>query len=105
MFGKPEWFRESKVKWALVPRGKQGWAYYGTWAAVVFVPMILMRVGNLWPESFIWMAVAALAFAADFWRLAKDKSHQEELANLHYIDDPGVVVHTKNYDLEIDRSK
>jgi hypothetical protein len=104
MFGKTEWFEPIKKNRLIKPTSWRGWAYFGTWAAVFFIPMrILFAIGNV-PEAIVWILFAGGMFAWDYLKIEKRIREQTEYENLFFIDDetPTETVSTSNYNLKIE---
>jgi len=113
MFGKPEWFRDKKVGWGLVPVSWQGWAYATGWGAAIAGPfaMLLARsdgtsMSYRLASAGVWLAVATAGFLWDVRQIKRARqlpvvAKKEPV--LYIGDDDAKGVSTKNLDLQLRR--
>ena len=102
MFGKIEWFEPTKDK-IVKPANWRGWAYFGVWAAVFFVPLKLIVARGHLPEAVIWALVAAGTFLFDFSKVNKRVREKAEYDKLFFIgDESPSETTTSNYHMKIE---
>ena len=103
MFGNSDWFGDSKGKKVLKPAEKKGWMYYGTWAAVIVVPFLMLAAVTNLPKALIWLVVAALVFGFDYRKVLNSKREGEAFEQLFFIGDetPPARSETENYEVFI----
>lgn len=104
MFGKPQWFRDKKIGWGLVPITWQGWAYTGIWSLVIAIPFLVMVLAfsNRIPEAIIWLGASIVALVFDVRKIKKAKRDEERSKLMFIGDDEGDAhVATRNYDLHV----
>jgi hypothetical protein len=58
MFGKPDWFREKRIGWGLVPVNWRGWVYTTGWVAALGGPFLLLVERQQALEALIWLGGA-----------------------------------------------
>lgn len=113
MFGKPEWFRDKKIGWGLIPVSWQGWTYTAAWGAAITGPFVaLMSQSNATMtyrlgSALIWTAFMLSGLVWDVWqikraRLAAQTPPKKEPV-LYIGDDDARSVSTKNLDLQLRR--
>ena len=71
MFGKPQWFREKKLGWGLVPITWQGWTYTAAWGAAIVLPYwVLVERHQAW-EATTWLTLGIGALTYDVWQVLR----------------------------------
>ena len=100
MFGKPEWFREKKIGWGIVPITWRGWGYSALWMFDMAGPFVALLARHQVVESLIWLAASMGTLLFDVRQILKAKrkpddaevlyigeeeeTHTEQLATQHY---------------------
>ncbi len=72
MFGKPQWFKPKALGWRVHPVTWQGWAWGGTWLAVMIVPFTaFMSQDDMFVEAFIWIGASVSVMMLDVWQILR----------------------------------
>lgn len=114
MFGKPEWFRDKKFGWGLVPVSWQGWAYSAVWSSVIAGPfaMLLARtdeveMGYRFVSAGVWLAVSLGGLIWDVRQIKRARQKPPVAAKkepvLYIGDEEAQGVSTKNLELQLRR--
>jgi hypothetical protein len=107
MFGKPEWFRDKKIGWGLVPIAWQGWVYTAAWGAVISGPFLLLASQHKGLEAGIWMGAMMASLFWDVRQIKRARNAPPVAAKkepvLYIGDDDVRSVSTKNLDLQLRR--
>lgn len=106
MFGNPEWFRERKIGWGVVPVSWRGWGYVAAWIAVMAVPFMALLSRELLAESLVWLAASMGTLLLDVHQILKAKRQAERAENVLYIGEEETDAErlsTRNYDLSLRR--
>lgn len=105
MFGKPEWFREKKIGWGVVPITWQGWGYSALWMLVLACPFMALLARGQAVESLIWLVAAMGTLLFDVRQILRAKTTPDD-AEVLYIGDEesdGERLTTRNYKLQLRR--
>lgn len=106
MFGKPEWFRDKKVGWGLVPVRWQGWVYSVIWCLVLAGPFALLVTRENIVGGVVWAAVMLAALVWDVRQIKRSRqlptTAPAKKDSVLYIGDDDTLS-TKNLDLHLRR--
>jgi hypothetical protein len=91
MFGKPDWFHFDARSPLPHPQNREGRIWYGVWAAVLSLPVLLLLGRGQVPEAMVWLLCAGGAMYLEVRQLRADHRNGEALARLHYIGDDGAA--------------
>ncbi len=108
MFGKPEWFRDKRFGWGLVPRAWQGWVYTAVWGVLLAGPFAALMLQAKPLNAGIWLTAMCTALVVDVWQIKRARQKPETVAakpdSVLYIgDEEAANVSTKNLDLQLRR--
>lgn len=114
MFGKPEWFRDKKVGWGLVPVTWQGWLYSAAWGGIIAGPfaVLLARTDDVemsyrLTSAGVWLAATIAGLVWDVWQIKRARNAPPVAVKkepvLYIGDDDVKSVSTKNLDLQLRR--
>jgi len=107
MFGNPEWFREKRIGWGVVPTAWQGWGYTAVWTLVMACPFMALLARQQVAESLVWLAASMGALLLDVRQILKAKRRTvDDAADVLYIGDEETDADrlaTRNYDLSLRR--
>ena len=106
MFGKPEWFRDKKVGWGLVPIRWQGWVYTALWCLILAGPFLLLIARENIVGGLVWVAAMLLALVWDVRQIKRARqvpsAARAKNDSVLYIGDDDTLS-TKNLDLHLRR--
>jgi len=106
MFGKPEWFRDKKIGWGLIPVTWQGWAYTAAWGCAIAGPFVLLVSQHKALGAGVWMAAMLAGLIWDVWQIKRARNAPPVAAKKEpvlYIGDDDTRLSTKNLDLQLRR--
>ena len=104
MFGNPDWFREKRIGWGVVPIAWQGWGYVGLWTLGMACPFAALLAFQLAPEAFIWLTVSMSALLLDVRQILKSKKRSLDASGVLFIGEEVTEAEslaTSRYDLSL----